>query len=222
MTVARFVESLFTEGRVRVGESVGRDGRLHQPSADDLLKTKSILKELELSYRADLPGDPPDVSDNALLWGAVTTFHASSLLAYRDAGEEVVRLALSVPCPETASPSVCYSVDLTFRFLPDLVRLARAVSPNDPLVDVLTSLARQWPLSSVGIAGVESVDVTSILADDCLLQLYTDRIIATKDRSRLNEQRVRDKIRASIGLHSELAPELSSYLNQTISQPGTD
>ena len=211
MTVARFVESLFNEGRVRVGESVGRDGHLRHPSADDLLETKSILKELELSYRANLPGDPPTVSDNALLWGAVTTFHASSFLAYRDASEEVIRQALSVPCPEAFSPSVCYSVDLTFRFLPDLVRLARAASPNDPLVEVLTALARQWPLSSVGIADVVPIDLTPFLDDDCLLQLYTDRIIATKDRSRLNEPRIHDKVRASIGLHSELAPELSSY-----------
>ena len=41
---------------------------------------------------------------------------------------------LSVPCPQKASPAVCYSVDLTFRFLPDLTRLARAASEDDPLV----------------------------------------------------------------------------------------
>ena len=222
MTVARFVESLFTEGRVRVGASVGRNGRLNHPSADDLEETKSVLKEMELSYRANLPGDPPKVSEKALLWGAATTFYASSFLAYRDAGEDVMRLALSANCPENPSPSVCYSVDLTFRFLPDLVRLARAVSPNDPLVDALTTLARQWPLSSVGIAHVGPVDVTPFLDDDCLLQIYADRIIVMKDRSRLNEPRVRDKIRASIGLHSELAPELSSYLQPTAPQAGIE
>ncbi len=222
MTVARFVESLFTEGRVRVGATVGRNGRLLHPSTDDLEETKSVLKEIEFSYRSNLPGDPPAVSDKALLWGAATTFHASSFLAHRDAGEDVVRLALTVPCPETPSPSVCYSVDLTFRFLPDLVRLARAVSPNDPLVEVLTSLAQQWPLSSVGIADVGLVDVTPFLDDDCLLQLYIDRIIATKDRSRLNDPRVCDKIRATIGLHSELAPELSSYLQPTVPQAGIE
>ena len=222
MTVARFVESLFKEGRVRVGESVGRDGQLRQPTADDLQETKAILKEFELSYRADLSGDPPAVSDKALLWGAVTTFYASSFLAYRDAGEDAIRLALSVPCPEASSPSVCYSVDLTLRFLPDLFRLARATSPHDPLVSVLTELARRWPLSSVGIASVEPVDVTSFLDSACLLQLYIDRIIATKDRSRLNEPLIRDKIRAVIGLHSELAPDLSSYLITTNPQPGTE
>ena len=222
MTVARFVESLYNEGRVRVGESVGRDGQLRHPTADDLEATKTVLKEFERSYRADLPGNPPSVSDKALIWGAVTTFHTSSFLAHRDASEEVIRLALSVPCPEVTSPSVCYSVDLTFRFLPDLVRLARAVSSNDPFVSILASLARQWPLSSVGIADVGAVDVRSIVDDDCLLQIYTDRIIAAKDHSRLDEPRVRDKIRASIGLHSELAPQLSSYLNTTISQTGTE
>ena len=222
MTVARFVESLFKEGRVRVGESVGRDGQLRQSTADDLQETKAILKEFELSYRADLPGDPPAVSDKALLWGAVTTFYASSFLAYRDAGEDAIRLALSVPCAEASSPSVCYAVDLTLRFLPDLFRLARAASPNDPLVSVLRELAHQWPLSSVGIAGVEPVDLSSFRDNACLLQLYIDRIIATKDRSRLNEPLICDKIRAAIGLHSELAPELSSYLITTNPQTGTE
>ncbi len=222
MTVARFVESLFNEGRVRVGESIGRDGQLHPPGADDLEETRSVLETFERSYRADLPGNPPAVSEKAMLWGAVTTFYVSSFLAHRDASEEVIRKTLSDPCPEANSPSVCYSVDLTLRFLPDLVRLARAASPSDPLIDVLTSLARQWPLSSVGIAGADPVDLTSVLNDDCLLQLYADRIIATKDRSRLHEPRVRDKIRTSIGLHSELAPELSSYFTANILQPGTE
>jgi hypothetical protein len=222
MTVARFVESLFTGGRVRVGESVDRNAQLRHPTSEDLQEAESILKDLESSYRADLPDNPPAISDKAMIWGAVTTYYTSSFLAYRDAGEEAIRLALSVPCPEAPSPSVCYSVDLTLRFLPDLVRLARAVSANDPLVDILTSLARQWPLSSVGIADVEPVDVTSFVDNNCLLQLYTDRIIATKDRSRLKEQIVRDKIRSAIGLHSELAPELSKCLDSTITPPGIE
>ena len=43
-----------------------------------------------------------------------------------------------------------YFVDLTFRYLPDLLQLAKGLAPGDALVAQLKATARQWPLSLVG------------------------------------------------------------------------
>jgi hypothetical protein len=42
--------------------------------------------------------------------------------------------------------------------------------------------------------------------------MYVDRIIARGDRSRLRNAEVRQAVAAAIGLHEELAPEISSAL----------
>ena len=148
-----------------------------------------------------------------MLWGAMAVFRTCCFIAHRDAPADLIRGVLEQPCPASPSPSVCYSVDLTMRFMPDFVRLAKAASEQDPLVPVLVTLAHQWPLSSVGIPQIEPTDVSQFIDDDCLLRMYIDRILAKKDSSRLQHPKVRDAIRGAIGLHRELAPELASSLD---------
>ncbi|MDR3636281.1 MAG: hypothetical protein P4L84_20935 [Isosphaeraceae bacterium] len=41
------------------------------------------------------------------------------------------------------------SADLTFRYLPQVLRRARALATSDPLVTFLSDVLRQWPLSGV-------------------------------------------------------------------------
>lgn len=213
MSLARFLHSLFAESRVRVPSTVNQQGTVLTPTTGDLADSLEILTEVEAEYRNELPGSPPSLSEPAMLWAALIVFRASSFLAYRDVNEEVIRLALDQNCPAPASPSVCYSVDLTLRFLPDLIRLAKAASESDPLVGMLTALARQWPLSSVGVANVGIVDVTGFVENDCLMRIYVDRIFAAKERSRMDAPPVREAIRAAIGLHPELAAELANELS---------
>src|SRR5262249_8722193 len=120
--------------------------------------------------------------------------------------------ALSAPCPEALNPSIVYSVDLTYRFLPDVLRLARAASPNDPLVEILRGWGRDWPLSSVGIANLNQLDPTSFISDRCLRQLYVDRILREDDVSRLDDPKTRQAVLAAIGKHSKLSPKLVAHL----------
>ena len=117
----------------------------------------------------------------------------------------------SASTPDGANPAVHYSVDLTFRFLPDLVKLARIASEQDPLVERLMAWARHWPLSSVGIgANVGPVEIGPIVNHPCLLALYVDRVIARRDLTRLDDARVRDGVRQALGLYSELAPVVAA------------
>jgi hypothetical protein len=93
--------------------------------------------------------------------------------------------------PADDSPAVHYSVDLSFRFLPDLVRHARAASERDALVGRLMDWANRWPLSCVGFAGAAAGSIDGFAGHPCLLRMYVDRIIAGHDVSRLTDQRVR-------------------------------
>ena len=208
LTPAAFLDCLFTEGRVRVA-------RPTDISEKELREMDEVLAAFETQYKQELPGAPPPLAREAARWAAVMLFRVCQFVAFRDLGESDMTEALGPACPGDDCPATHYSVDLTFRYLPDLVKLAHSASEGDPLVLRLARWADQWPLSSVGIAGVKPQGVAAVLGHPCLLRLYVDRIMVRRDRSRLSQACVRDGVRESLGMFPELAPEMASAL-QTI------
>jgi hypothetical protein len=102
-----------------------------------------------------------------------------------------------------------------FRHMPKLFQLARHLSNADPLVLQMKQVAAAWPLSSVGIAGLENVQVESFISHAGLSRLYADRIIAEADTSRLGDARVDELLRGDFGVNRELAPVLAAKLFAT-------
>lgn len=172
----------------------------------------SVLMEAERQYRRELPGAPPPLEIESARWAAVAFFRACQFVVFRDLGEDQIDQALQLDCPAGDSPETHYSVDLTFRYLPDLLRLASRPSEGDPLVHRLRGWAARWPLSSVGIANVGPTSVGAIVGHPGLLSLYADRVLARCDASRLRNPRVRECVRELLGAFHELAPSLAAAL----------
>ncbi len=204
MGLADFLPALFADGRVRVAAD--------EPSSNDMEQVDAQLLEFELGRRSDLPATPPEFSVEAARHGALMLYRACQFLVFRDAEPDAIQREISREYRGQLSASVHYSVDLTLRYLPDTVCLARGKSEDDPLIVELCGLAERWPLSSVGIAGVEAENIDVIVADACLLGLYVDRIIARLDLGRLQNELVRDAALCAIGLFPELAPEVAVFL----------
>jgi MoxR-vWA-beta-propeller ternary system domain bpX4 len=82
--------------------------------------------------------------------------------------------------PQT--PSHHLSADLTLRYLPQILRRARALDPSDPLVAILARVLRGWPLSGV-LSDVDEGPLTSLDfgGHRGLLLLYAERLL-TSDR----------------------------------------
>lgn len=192
VTLSQFLRNLFEEGRVVVS------GPEPMP-ADELSAAETTLAALEAVYRLDLPGDAPPLAPVAARWAAVSLFHACQFVAFRDADEEMMAAALGSRVPAAEAASLHYSVDLSFRFLPDLMRLARSNAENDPLLGHLRQWAVAWPLSSVGIPDVTPSSIEPIANHPCLLNIYCDRIIARKDRSRLGDPRIESVVQQAMG-----------------------
>ena len=212
MSLPTFLHSLLGEGCVRVESVFKSDGRLIAESVDELNESAKVLADFDGVYRLELAHRPPELNRAALLWGAKQVRRAASLLTYREAEPEQLQQALNDTCPESVSASVVYSVDLTYRFLPDLLRLARAASPQDPLVLILKEWANQWPLSSVGISDVTVTSPLTWLDDPCLRQIYVDRILAEQDASRLADPQTLEAVRIAVGGQSHLVPKLAASL----------
>ena len=200
----RFLTELTTDGRVRVSSAL--DG------GDDVA---TIVRSADAAARAELAGDGPPLSRVAATWAAGVIEAGCRFLVYRAYDACAIADALCRPCPAPPGPSTSYSADLFLRHLPDLVRLARGLSADDPLVAHLTAVGRQWPLSSVGIPALAEapLDVRPLVDHAALLQLYIDRIIDRGDAARLASATVRRAVRVALGDHAAaLAPALAAAL----------
>ena len=213
MGLASFLNQLFEHGRVIVPPF---DVAIEQ---DDVVAMRAALVEAETIWRNQIPHKAPLFDLDAAQWAATQFFHACRFVVYREEPEEAIRKKLSEPCPvspTSGGASTHYSVDVTYRFLPDLIKLATRQAEGDPLIERLCQWARDWPLSSVGVREIEIESVDDFASDACLLALYADRVIAHHDISRLNDPRVRDAVAAAIGVHDELAPRMAAVLKEKV------
>ncbi|QDU88428.1 hypothetical protein Pla175_18060 [Pirellulimonas nuda] len=201
-----FVDDLLNGRPVRVGPPQAAN-RL------DLQAAATRLEAFEREYRLELPGDPPGFDPAAALWAAVSLYLASSLAIHRDSELSAINGAAPSPLPDRMRAASHYSVDLTMRFLPSLLKLAKRASSDDPLLGRLMQWGRDWPLSSVGIAGIGDVDASTLRTSPTLLRLYSDRILASGDASRLNDATVRRAAAAAIGDYPELSPAIAEALS---------
>jgi hypothetical protein len=207
MTQPSYLIDLLETGRVKAAAN-GADAAMAVAALPEALSAADAAARLEM------PGIAPPLAMPAALWAATIFYHACRFLVYREISAQAVQIALAARCPLSPTPSSTYSVDLTFRYLPDLIALARGVAEEDPLVQGLLALARAWPLSSVGVALPAGVDPTSFIDDRCLLTVYAERIVLRNDVSRLKHPAVRKAVREAIGLHPELSPVIVKALEE--------
>jgi hypothetical protein len=201
-----FLAALFDQGRVAVAHPQ------QAIAADDLEQARQVLGERAQAVALEFPGTPPAVDWPVALWAATALYRGCQLTIYRELDAGAIDELLAAPCPPATVTSRHYSADLTFVFLPDLIRQATTASADDPLVALLRQLAAQWPLSSVGIEKLEPQHVDEIAADPGLLRCYVDRILAKKDWPRLAHPAARAAAQAALGGHAALWPEAIKHL----------
>ncbi len=202
-SLAFFVEALANDGRVVVSQ---------EPLAavDDGVLSRLI--DLNQRAHSELSGEAPDFSPESAVWAATLLYQICQFIVCRDIGEAHIAAAFATQCPVPREPATDWSADLTLRHVPMLFRLTRHLSNGDPLVEALKNLAAAWPLSSVGIPDLPPSDPDSFINHPVLVRLYADRIIAAADISRLGNPVIDDLLRADLGIHHNLAPELAARL----------
>jgi hypothetical protein len=205
MSFASFLSALFEDGRPRVPSYAPVD-------ESEARAADRVLADFERLYRLEMPGTPPPFDPDAGRWSAMLFLRGCQLAVYRDLPPELIAGELAVPCPCRRGPLTDYSADLVFRFIPDLLTLARGASEKDPLVPRLRELAREWPLYSVGVADLGPVVIDSFADNPSLMALYADRVLAKGDAGRMNDPRLRQAVEAAVGMHRELAGKLAPLL----------
>lgn len=136
-----FLRPLLEEGRVVVSAETPADTPV-------TAATVAILDHVFRAETLDLAG-PPLAFDAAVAVGAARVFREACRAVYDPSQdeEELARRLTWEAHPE--SPDHHLAADLVFRFLPQVYRRARAVSPLGPLPTMLQRLLADWPLSGV-------------------------------------------------------------------------
>ncbi len=217
MSLPKFIAALLDSGHVRAA----RPGQGESPHERDA--TIKLLAEFEQEWRLEMPGQAPDWNSAAAIWGATMFYRAAQAALYREVAEQILADALGSACPTAwENPSTHYSVDLTFRFLPELFQHAPTSSSAELLSGVMQNWANLWPLSSVGMKGVIPASLEPIAEHAGLLQFYVDRIITTADYARLADPRVAKAAREALGAYAELSPSLFQALQHYSLRPPTE
>lgn len=213
MALRYFLQQLFDHGRVTVAAT--GDAALTDP------QLPALLAQYDQAWRQQMPRDLPPLEPEAALFGALAVYRSAQILVFRDTPVDGLQKSLAGPAEAGGMLGAReqFSADLCLRFLPDLVRLARARAGDDPLVPCLLEFGARWPLSSVGIAGVELDElgkqrVAALAEQPAVWQLYVDRVLQSGDASRLADFAVKTAARRAVGAFPQLAGKLSKHFEE--------
>jgi hypothetical protein len=207
MTLTGFVDNLLENGSVTVA------GRLAEFAEPDRQGAIAVLQNYYNEDSLEMPGTAPAFSAGAALWAAEFLYHAIQLTMLRDLDDEAVEAQLG-DLPEPVTPESIYSADLCFRYLPDLLELAKGLAPGDVLVKRIKETLNRWPFSSVGIELAEEPDHMLIMNHPSLRAAYIDRIIKQKDIKRVkNNTQLMEPVITALGSYPDAFwPELQLHV----------
>jgi hypothetical protein len=195
--LVQFIQEIIQQGKVTVA------GEIIPFSEEDLQQSIERLREYHYYQVPELTGMVPSFNAPAALWAAGYLYRVVQLVMLRNLGEDAVQ-GLLIPYDGPVSPEAVLSVDVSFRYLPNLLALAKGLAPEDVLVKRLQETAAQWPFSSVGMKVNGVMDVEVIMNNACLRKAYIDRIIEAKDRKRCNNSLVNEYIKEALGDHGAI------------------
>ncbi len=205
MRLTTFLQDLLTTGAVTLA------GQLTEFETADARAAEALLHAYYLEDRLDLPHAAPAFEAAAAQWAAQFLYRTIQLALVRELDEAAIARQLADYAGEP-TPAVVYSVDLSFRYLPDLLRLAKGLAPGDALVARLQATAQRWPLSFAGGEAPAAEAEAAVLAHPALRQAYLDRLIRGQHRRRAEQPHLRPLIQTALGAHAAtLWPDFAAF-----------
>ncbi|MCW3071313.1 MAG: hypothetical protein JWO44_1203 [Bacteroidetes bacterium] len=187
--------------QLRQTENILLHSRMMEFTAEEEELVIEFLRREYETESLDYPFVPPAFNAPAALWAAKLAYLSSLLILYRENKNEELASILPVYAGEKDA-SVILSADLCLRFLPAIYLFAKMLDQEDTLAGLLRDILGEWPYAATG-AGIEAKEGEAVLPDnDCLRQLYIDRIIAKKDLRSASMQGIREQVQASMGNYS--------------------
>jgi hypothetical protein len=163
---------------------------------------RDVVELLQAEYEnecLEYPYNPPVFDAPAALWGAKTIFLSAQLILHRETAEHELQNILPAYAGAIAAGAIL-SADVCLRFLPQVLYQLLRINPDDALRPILEQHLQTWHYSAIGCPlQKNTLRFDEILADKCLLQLYTDRVIDKKDKLLAQLPGIQKSVAASMG-----------------------
>jgi MoxR-vWA-beta-propeller ternary system domain bpX4 len=165
-----FLTELLKEGKIVFRSAKAPHDRISQPAV-------AFLGEAFKIHSRAVAGPP--IAFDAETASAAAEFLRQSSWALVNHDERMADLEKRLKMPGApATPSHHLSADLTLRYLPQILRRARGLNPDDPLVERVASVLLRWPLSGVLSDVAEApVPPMDLGGHPGILLLYAERLI---------------------------------------------
>lgn len=211
MSLSAFIQALFESGEARVplvadAEDLGGTSGPKLIPEGERDPAIALLTEYEPIVRAGWPMQAPAFDGEIALHAAAYLYQAARLILSRHVSGDVVSHLLADDGISANTPTAHYCVDLTGRFLPDLFRMAGGRLTEDPLTERISGFGSRWPMSSIGVLGIDPVtDRLDVVIDyPSLYAVYIDRVLERLDYERLHDPRVATSAGLVISEHRDL------------------
>ncbi|MGC4104125.1 hypothetical protein [Ferruginibacter sp.] len=193
-----------TINHLRINEEIILYDRVLHFLPEDEEMVKDLLKiEYETESTA-YPFTAPAYNATAALWAAKTIYTACQLILYRENKEEELPQLLPAYTGDMDAAAML-SADLCLRFLPQVLTTTRHIDPEDALIQLLEKHLLQWHYSAIGHGLEKTITEDDIIfTDNCLQQLYIDRVIQQKDMQLALQPLLQQKIKAAMGIYASL------------------
>lgn len=201
LPLAEFAKRLLHDGHAAIPPL----SAILEPAAEDGRQATAVLCEAERVLRVAAPRTPPPLCAAAALW-ALQVFAWGGYTAL-DRNQERTTLPdeLSQSRPDATLLENHWSVDVVFRFLPELCRRAQRIAPEDALHATLQTLAADWPMSTVGMPVEWSAEsLRRVMSDRSLCRILVDRVAARADRRLAADETVQKMLRNDAGAYAEM------------------
>ncbi|MEO1435137.1 MAG: hypothetical protein AAFV80_06335 [Bacteroidota bacterium] len=167
---------------------------------------QQVIHYLEAEYRRQSKfyvGTLPNFDSEAALWAAETVYLSAQLILHRKTeAYHLPKLLMAFEGP--VHPGSVLSVDLVFRFLPDLIQELEKLSDEDPLVPILQQRLQEWPFSGIRYLNTWPDDDLSVLFQEKGLRLQLiDRLVKYKNHRLLTDSKIRTLVEAEFGWYAE-------------------
>lgn len=204
MSQNHFFEMIKT---LRENEAVVLYHNVLKIKSHDRNATLDFLKNAYAAEQVNYPFLSPGFNEEAAIWAAEVVYLSAQLILYRK--DKPIDLQKLIPAETLAcNSSTILSADLCLRFLPDMITELKIIDPEDKLIEILEGILKKWHYSGVNFEqDLTELDLEPVLANQCLKQLYADRIVLYKQKKWAAIPLFNKMIEGNLGIH---APELWS------------
>jgi len=161
----------------RTNEDVILYGNILNISNEDYNKAVIYLEKEYNREALSYPFVCPPFDANAAMWGAKTFYLATQLWLYRENPVDDLKALLPAYNSEINAGAIL-SADLLLRFLPNVITQLKLVDITDDLILILEDFMKTWHYSGIPyLSSYDGLDFNIVQSDNCLKQLYVNRII---------------------------------------------